>query len=183
MVTANTNTYNDAFTERYRYLIGFAKQDHDRVHDSYLKVLKTINGNGFTAHTNTELKKKLIIYTKTAIYNGFKTENVLKKNFIEINYKTENKLQQNNLEYLLEKKYDIELEFLISKLFEYLKKFHTQENNYVFRVYFLYDKNNKKITYKQLSEITGFSISKCCMIIQKLKTDLNQNLINYINGT
>lgn len=180
--SANTQIYNDVFIKNYNHFIKFSKQDEDNVHNSYLKTLNRINEAVFTATTTTELNSKLKIYTKTVIYNGFKTKHTLKKNNIEINFDAELKLILEDKQHNDEKLYHQELEYFTIKLFEYLKKYHSQEDNYVFRVYYLYDKNNKKITYKQLSKITGFSISKVCGIIQKIKADLKNNLILYINN-
>lgn len=182
VVSADTTIYNDVFQQHYNHFLKFSKGDEDNVHNSYLKTLNRITENGFTAHTINELQKKLRIYVKTVIFNGFKTEHKLKKNNIEINWQAEQQLNTNNNYLESEKQYYDELEFITMKLFEYLKRNYDQSSCYVFRVYYLYDKNNKKITYKQLSDITGYSISKCCGIVQRIKTDLRENLITYINN-
>ena len=180
--SADTQIYNNVFTNNYNYFIRFSKEDGDNLHNSYIKTLNRITENGFTANTITELKDKLKIYTKTVIFNGFKTNHKLRKTNIEINWEAESKLINIEQQLQDEKLYHEQLEFYTMKLFEYIKKKHSQEDGYVFRVYYLYDKNNKKITYKELSKITGYSISKVCGIVQRLKVDLKANLINYING-
>ena len=131
--------------------------------------------------TETLLNEKIIGYTKQTIYNTFRTNQKLKKNNIEIGYETETKLQ-------LENKYESEnilerqrTEYITIKLFDYIQKNYSDAHRYVFRVYYLYDSKNKKITYKELSKITGYSISKCCNIIQTIKKDLKVNLVGYIN--
>lgn len=180
--SADTKIYNDVFSNQYQSLLKFAKNDADNTHNSYLKTLKRITEKGFTAHTLTELKNKLKIYSKTVIYNGFKTNYTQKKNNVEIDWQADQQLQQNNTQLQEEKLYYDELEYFTIKLFEYLKKNYDEATNYVFRCYYLYDKNNRKITYQQLSEITGYSVSKVCCIIQKIKSDLKMNLKKYINN-
>ena len=179
--SATTEIYNDVFTRQYKHFIKFSKGDADNVHNSYLKTVNRLNEMTFTATTETELRDKLKIYTKTVIHNGFKTEKKLQKTYIDVGWEAEDKLTLTNKHHEDERLYHEELEYFTIKLFEYLKKNHTPEDQYVFRVYYLYDKNNKKITYEKLSKITGYSVSKCCGIVQKLKQDLKLNLISYIN--
>lgn len=205
--SANTIIYNEVINQNYNRLLTFAKLDEDRVHDSYLKVLNRITGTTFTASSMTELWRKLVVYTKTAIFNDFKTEMVLKKKTIPFNtglaiptsminddkvhhvfksnynYEAEDKLQQQELQDQLETQEQNQMRFEVQMLFEYLKKHYPESSQYVFRVYYLHDSKGKKITYKQLAEITGYSLSKCCGIIQGIKADLRKNLIPYINGS
>jgi hypothetical protein len=180
---ANTRIYNDVFVTQYKSLLKFARQDADNIHDSYLKTLNRITNKGFTAHTITELKDKLKIYVKTVIYNNYKTNKTQQKQMIDVGWQAENQLQLNNTQQQDERQYYDELQYFTQKLFEYLKKNYDEADQYVFRCYYLYDKNNRKITYEQLSKITGYSVSKVCGIIQKIKSDLKINLIDYINGT
>lgn len=182
IVKATTQIYNDVFNKQYKSLLKFARQDDDNLHDSYLKLLKKITEKGFTAHTITELHRKLKIYIKTIIYNNFKTQYILKKNNVIINWEAELMLEKDNTSMQEDRQYYDELEYFTIKLFEYLKKKYSEADQYLFRVYYLYDKNNKKITYKKLSEITGYSLLKVYQIIKKIKIDLKSNLINYING-
>jgi len=188
--------FNEVFAENYQELVIFARNDEDLVHDTYEKILKRFTAKPntddkrfsdnvqFTGNTTTEIRKKLFYYTKTAIFNTFRTNERLKKftvqpddfiSEVERVLTTNDILEQDNLDY------EHQLEFITEKLFEYIKLKYKETDAYVFRVYFIYDKDNK-ITYKQLSVITGFSISKCCGIIQTIKADLRLNLINYINN-
>jgi len=73
-----------------------------------------------------------------------------------------------------------QLEYTTRKMFDYIKKYSEQEQ-YVFKCYFLYDEY-KKLTFKELSGVTGYSISKCCNIVGKMKADIRENLGDYING-
>ena len=150
IVSASTEIYNNMFQTQYRSLVKFARGDTDNVHNSYIKTLNRLNESTFTAHTQTELQEKLKIYSKTVIANNWKTSKTLQKNNIEVGWEAEEKLNQSDKYCEDEKLYYDELEFYTMKLFEYLKKNHSPEDNCVFRVYYLYDKNNKKITYKQL---------------------------------
>ena len=183
IVSATTKIYDDVFVHNYKQLLNFAKQNEDRVHSSYIKVLERITSRGFTAHTETELKRKLNIYCKTAIMNDFKTEMITKKKELEVDYEAEKMLQTIHVDEEIELMEMNQMRYEVQMLFEYLKKNYDESNCYVFRCYYLYDSRGKKITYKQLSDITGYSISKCCGIIQDIKADLRHNLIPYINGT
>jgi len=181
-VSATTTHYDNIVTTHYQRLIVFAREDADNVNDCYLKVRNRLESKPFTAHTETELVQKLITYTKSTIFNQFKTNYTAKKNYIEVGHDAETQLQQEELEEQLELQELNQMRFEVQKLFEYLKKNYSEADNYVFRVYYLHNEQGKKITYKELSVITGYSISKCCGIIQKVKKDLRLNLIQYING-
>jgi len=180
--SANTEIYNKVFETQYNSLVTFARQDVDNVHNSYLKTLNRINESVFTASTYIQLIDKLKIYCKTVIANSWKTQQKLRKPQVQIGWEAEQVLNVMHDHDQDERQYHEELEYFTIKLFEYLKRNHTQEDQYVFRVYYLYDERNRKITYKQLSAITGYSISKCCQIIQKIKKDVRLNLKDYING-
>lgn len=182
IVSANTTIYNDMVAMQYNRFLHFAKEDSDRVHTSYLKVLDRINNQPFTAHTTQELVQKLIIYVKTTIFNDFKTSYSSSKPKVGINHQAEEVLQNSLKDAENQEEFNNQVQFATQKLFEYLKKNYPEDQQYVFRVYYLYDEKGKKITYKQLSKITGYSVSKCCNIIQKVKTDIKENLETYING-
>ncbi len=185
MYSANTTIFNEAFTENYQSLLKFAGGDADRVHSCYLKVYERLKRIMFTAHTETEIQTQLVTYTKTAIFNTFKTEKRLQKNHIEPEdckneleerLITEDAINEDNLNY------QQQLQYISEKTFEYIKQHYPKDWEYVFVTYYLYDTHNKKITYNELSRICGFSISKCCGIIKTIKQDLRNNLIDYVNN-
>lgn len=180
--TATTTLYNQVYIDNYDYLVDWAYNDSDRTHDCYLKVLN--KATGFTATTLTAIQNKLLIYLKTAIYNQRMTEKRLQKNNVQLEdngYETEAKLRLED-NYNDDNETEIQqLEYYTKKLFEYIKPRYTEQENYVFRCYYLYDEH-KRLTYKELSKVTGYSISKCCNIIQKMRTDIRDNLNTYING-
>lgn len=182
--TATTTTYNNVFVSNYSNLVDFAQGDIDRVHNCYIKVLENITAKPFTGYTTTGIDTKLIVFTKTAIYNRWKTEMRLKKNTVtpdDCEFELEETLleaQQLNED---NRTHEEQLEYITLKLFEYIKKHFTESEVYLFTVYYLYDKD-RRITYEQLSKITGYSVSKCCIIIQKIKSELRKNLIPYINN-
>jgi len=183
IVSADTKIYNDMVVMQYQRFLHFAKEDEDRVHTSYLKVLDRINRMPFTAHTAQELIQKLIIYVKTTIYNDFKTSYTSSKPVVQVGNDAEEVLQIGLNEANNDKEFHNQVQYATQKLFEYIKKNYPEDWQYTFRCYYLYDEQGKKITYKKLSEITGYSISKCCNIIQAIKTDIRENLEDYINGT
>lgn len=178
--TATTSQYNEVFTENYDKLLTFAKGNDDRVHDAYIKVNKKVETNTFTGHSITQINQKLVVYSKTAMFNDFKTEYTSRKPTVEVTREAEYILQDEDKHQEDAIRNDEMYQFMSIKLFDYLKKNYDETNGYVFRCYYLYDSSGKKITYKQLSEVTGFSISKCCGIIQTIKADLKENLIKYI---
>lgn len=182
--SANTEIYNTIFVNNYDKLLKFCVYNEDRLQDTYVDIHDRLNRITFTAHTSTLLESKLIAYTKTCLFNDWKTDERLKKKNIapeDCNFELEEKLlkEQNLNDDNLN--HQQQLEYVSQKLFEYIKKNYGVEYEYVFVTYYLYDANNRKITYAQLSKITGYSISKCCKIIQTIKDDLRLNLINYIN--
>lgn len=180
--TANTKIYNDVFTENYDYLLRWADYNADRMHDCYFKVLK--QSTGFTATTLNNIKTQLVIYLKTSIRNTFLTEMRLKKNNVlpEHHQKAvEDKLRLDE-NYNEDNESEIQqLEYTTKRMFDYIQTRYSEQELYVFKCYFLYDER-KKLTFKELSAVTGYSISKCCNIIGKMKTDIRTNLGDYING-
>jgi hypothetical protein len=172
--------YNEIFTENYDKLKRIAQQDDDVLHHVYIKNLNRFDTNDFfSAHTSIETK--LLNFMSLSIHNHSKTMAKQTGKHIEINDDAENKLVLNDLIEKHDLQHYQELQYLTEKLFEYTGKHYNEAENYTFRVYYLWDVNNKKITYTKLSEITGYSVSKVCGIITKIKKDLRQNLINYIN--
>jgi hypothetical protein len=183
--SATTEIYDNVFVENYKCLLKFCNNEEDRLQQTFIDVRQRLQVKPFTAHTFTEIPKQLIIYIKTSLYNHWKTETRLQKNNItqdECYWELENKLLETEI--LNEETEDnqVQLEYMSMRLFEYIKLNYNTEWEYVFVTYYLYDVNNKKITYAELSKITGYSISKCCKIIKTIKQDLRENLINYIDG-
>lgn len=185
VVSANTETYNKVFTENYKQLLKFCNNEEDRLHNIYLDVRERLTKIVFTAQTATALETQLIIYTKTGLWNDWKEKERLKKKNIEpeecLN-ELEYKLQLQDGNEINELERQAELREWSKRLFDYIKKNYPQEWEYVFVTYYLYDSHNKKITYENLSKICGYSISKCCNIIQTIKKDLNKNFNCYGNG-
>ena len=183
--SATTEIYDNIFVDNYKFLLKFCNNDEDRLQSTFLDVRQRLQVKPFTATTSTEIPKQLLIYVKTSLYNHWKTETRLQKNAVtedECYWELENKLL--DVEALNNDNEDnqVQLEYISKKLFEYIKLKYNTEWEYVFVTYYLYDVNNKKITYYQLSKITGYSISKCCKIIKTIKQDLKDNLIKYIDG-
>ena len=181
IVSATTEIYNGVFLQHYDYLLKWAYGDEDNLLRSYEKVRKRID-KGYTAHTHTILRTKLKEYNKTTIKNWRLTEYAKKKLLVEIDWEAEDQLCLIENNERLEEQELNQMRYETQKLFEYLKKNYREDWQYVFRCYYLYDAKGKKITYAKLSKITGFSISKCCGIIQTIKTDLRNNLKQYIEN-
>jgi DNA-directed RNA polymerase specialized sigma subunit len=182
--SANTKTFDNIFQNNYKHFIAFSQGNVDNVHNVYLSVRNRIEAIVFTGNSTTEVNDKLYGYIKRSIYWEFLEKQRLKKHEIDVHD------CMHQLEYILQRDEAFnednrtetqQLEYVTMKLFEYLKLKYTESEQYVFRCYFLYDKD-KRLTYSQLAKLTGFSISKVCGIIQRIKADLRLNLINYINN-
>ena len=173
-------TYNQIFAQNYKHFCIFAQNDADLVNNVYLKIYNNFQVANFTGKTLSEIKEKIYGYCKVSIYNTFLTQKRLQKNNIEIE-NCQTQLQQTESIDEDNRTETQQLEFISMKLFQYLKLHYSEADEYVFTCYYLYDKD-KRLTYAQLSTITGFSISKVCGIIKRIKQDLQQNLVNYINN-
>lgn len=177
IVSATTETYAKAFTENYTHLLRFCNGDEDKLHDTFLKVGERLKVITFTAYTETILNEKLIAYIKTGLWNYWKTEERLKKHTVapeDCNQELENKLLQDEIYCEDKLNRQQELEYIAMRLFNYVKTKYGVEYHYIFSTYYLL--NDKKITYQQLSKITGYSISKCCNVIKTIKNDVKLNL-------
>ena len=173
--------YNTAFTKNYDYLLKWSKYDVDILHDVYLKIIRGLYYKGFEYNGNFE--NKIMNYIKTTIVNTFKTSKTRIKfnNQIALNKQAEEfliKLDDDNKDDL---RTQAEYELIIEYLFKYLKKKYTQKEQYIFRSYYLSNKNMKRLTYKQLSKRTGYNIAKISLLMKKMKQDLKDHLIDYIN--
>lgn len=185
IVSASTQTFDEVFIKNYNNLLKFCNNEEDRLHEKFIDIRQRLEVKPLTAHTITEIPIQLLRYIKTALYNNWKKDERLKKNNIspdECYWELEDNLlkaQELNQDF---EDNQVQLEYMSMRLFEYIKLNYDKEWNYVFVTYYLYDANNKKITYAELSSITGYSISKCCKIIKTIKQDLKLNLIPYVNG-
>lgn len=177
------DTYDRIFTNNYNKLkYAVSDNQEDLLHQVYIKNRKRFeNNNVFTATTNVE--NQLLNYISLSIHNHNKTvkkqESVINK--LELDNEAEIKLLRNEKQEHDEKIYEKQLQFLIQELFKYVERNYSQAEFYIFRVYYLYDEKNK-MTYKRLSEITGYSMSTVCNIIKTIKKDVKKNLINDINN-
>jgi RNA polymerase sigma factor (sigma-70 family) len=177
-------TYNSIYAQNYGHFVGFAQGNRDLVHKVYLNIYNNFQTANFTGKTENEILEKIYGYCKMSIWNTFLTEQRLKKHSVapdECMHQLEYILQREEARNEDDRTETQQLEYITMKLFEYLKKNYTESEQYVFRCYFLYDKD-KRLTYAQLSKLSGYSISKVCGIVQRIKTDLRKNLINYINN-
>ena len=174
--------YNKIYADNYKHFITYAQQDSDAVNNQYLKIRARFETLNFTGATIQDIYDKIFAYIKLSIYNTYLT----KKRLEQVREMVNADICANEMEKVLQRDEEynednyLRLEYITQKLFEYIKKY-PETHCYVFKVYYLYDKD-RKVTYKQLSEITGYSISKCCQIIKTMKTDIRNNLIKYINN-
>ena len=166
------------------YLLGFSKSISPKddweslTHDAYLRARTRIDDNGFSGNT-------YLNYFRCVIMNLYKSNYRQQKQhqFIDI----ENPDYQNLTEQILKMKEDQEDQekqqeatntYLTSNVYEYLNKYTTPKEQFIFKSYYLLHRHH--INYKELSRITGYSITSVSNIIKRLKKELRSNLELYI---
>jgi RNA polymerase sigma factor (sigma-70 family) len=179
--------FDQFFCNNYKYLIGFSKSinpqaDYESLtHDLYLRARNRIADNGFSGDT-------FLNYTRVGLMNLYKSHyrTTKKHQLIDIENPDYYNLTE---EVLAMKEYqDIQQEeqnqtntYLTSNVYEYLDRYATPKEQYIFKTYYLLKHHH--INYKQLSEITGYSITSVSNIIKRLKKQLRRDLNSYIiNG-
>lgn len=175
------------FCKEYNYLKGFTKsinpQHHyaDTLHDCYLRARNRIAENGFTGTT-------YLNYFRVTLMNYFKSQYRNKKQHQLIDIEnpdymglTEQILAMKEEQEEQQKELDITNIYLTSNVYEFLNKYASAKEQFIFRSYFLLHKHH--INYKELSRITGYSITSVSNIIKRLKKDLRRSIKCYIiNG-
>jgi len=176
--------FDEFFCKEYQYFLGFNKSINpshpyeDTLHDCYLRARSRIAENGFTGTT-------YLNYFRVILMNYFKSNyrTNMKHQIIDIEnpdylYLTEEILAMKADQEEQQNQQDQTNTYLTSAVYEYLDKYASPKEFFVFRCYFLLKHHH--INYKQLSEITGYSITSVSNIIKRLKKDLRINLKTYI---
>lgn len=175
--------FNCWYNQNYKKIMTWAinnRIDADTVHDSYIKVNERITKLGYTGSTymtyikrsiqnlniNNKLKKK---------YNHIDIDNTDFKNTIE------KKLMDTDDFHKDDQLYQEQLMYFSKNLFKYIdSQSYDDEWKFVFKSYFL---ASGRFTYHKLTEVTGINKNKCTEIITTMKSDIRDNLINYIKKT
>jgi len=176
--------FDQFYSNNYRYLLGFSKSinpqaDYESLtHDLYIRARNRIEVNGFSGDT-------FLNYTRVGLMNLYKS-----------NYRSDKKHQLIDIEnpdyygcveeHLQMKEYQEEQQdelnnlntYLTSNVYEYLDKYTTPKEQYIFKTYYLLSHHH--INYKELSRITGYSITSVSNIIKRLKKQLRVSLSLYI---
>ena len=177
--------FDQFFKSNYKYLCGFSrsidvKNDYESLlHDSYLRCRDRIAKNGYQG-------KDYLNYTMVTIMNLYKTQYTQSRNYQKIEF--ENPDYQSNIEYQLQLKESQEQQeqelyyraiFLNTMVFEYLDRYCTPREIFIFKTYFLL--KHKRLNYEQLSQATNLSVKTVSTTIKKVKKELQRNIISYIN--
>jgi len=176
--------FDEFFSNNYLYFQGFSKSISPKddweslTHDAYIRARTRIQANGYSGDT-------YLNYMRCVIMNLYKSNyrTNMKHQIIDIEnpdylYLTEEILAMKQNQEEQQNQQDQTNTYLTSAVYEYLDKYASPKEFFVFRCYFLLKHHH--INYKQLSEITGYSITSVSNIIKRLKKDLRINLKTYI---
>lgn len=177
--------YDVFFVENYSLLRSFAKKidsknDYESLlHDVFLRCRKHIECNGYKGDD-------FLNFVRVSLYNFYKSDYKVKQKWQIFDIDDPNFTQTIDQE-LLDKEEDQlkdderfqKISYINSQIFEYVDKYYTARENFVFKTYYLL--KHKKLNYAQLSQATGYSITSVSNIIKKIKKDLRDNLEVYIN--
>lgn len=175
--------FNKFFTENYNLLTGFSKSinpkaDYESLtHNSYIKCINAIEKRGYDG-------KDYLNFTRVVVMNTYKSNYRDKKNIIsfedaDFEIEIESCLHLKDYQDQQEEEIRRKEEFLNTIIYEFVDRYYSRKENFIFKTYYLLQR--KKINYKQLSEVTGYSITSVSNVIKKIKKDLKENLLRYIN--
>lgn len=166
---------NKFFIHQYGWLHNYCtllnKNNADEIlHETFIKLSKrmkkpfTGNITGYTIISLNNTMKSLL-----------KNNNI---NDIEQHQKElEHFLQDRDVDNVDRINYLENIQYLSKNIFNYLEKYYSEKDVYIFKIYFL----NKKMTYKKVRTITDYSESTISNTIKVIKKDLKKNLIKYID--
>lgn len=190
MITGNTKLteFNEFFIKNYKYLLGFAKSINTKndyeslLHNCYLKAYQRILLSGYSGCTYLNFIRVIIMNQYKTTYRDNKRGD--NKNTIDISNNNYSEEVEENLlnEYDYEeqsKAYDQQMSYINTMAFDYVNKYFNAKENMVFKTYYVL--KHKHLNYKQLALVTNMSITSVSNIIKKIKKELIENLIIYIN--
>lgn len=176
--------FDEFFCQNYKYLLSFSKSidpksDYESLtHDLYIRARMRIEETGFSGNT-------FLNYVRVGLMNLYKSNYRNNKNhqIIDIENPDYFHLTEETLA-LKENQDEQELEqqqlnsYLTSSVYEYLDKYVSTKEQFIFKTYYLLKHHH--INYKELSKITGYSITSVSNVIKRLKKELRMNLEHYI---
>lgn len=179
-------SFNQFFSDNYKYLKDFCKSINpahnyeDTLHHCYLKAYDKISRTGYDGDD-------YLNYFRVILMNNYKGDYKKERKYQMINISDPDFISyiDNRLLFLEEQdEQDQQLYnrnvFINSIIFDYLDKYCSQKEIFIFKSYFLL--HHKKLTYKKLAEITGYSLNSVANIIKKIKKQLRRDIISYINS-
>jgi len=180
MVSGNTiaaQNFDDFFNANYKKLYTHSLvQTHNReeaidlLHTTYLKLKTYIVASGYTT-------TRFITYVCTSISNTFIDGKRKKKYEHVCDTVLETHEDENDSQELEDQQKD--REYLCKYIFKYIENKYDEKQCYVFRVYYLYPKN-ERMTFQKISNQTGLGITYCSDTIKKIRNDVRINLHSYI---
>jgi len=179
--------FDKFFETEYDYLLSFAKSIdpkapyEDLLHDCYGKIKDRIVANGFTGDTFLNFTRVTLMNTYKSNYRLLQKRPQVPYHDLNFKYKIENTLQTEREQIEQEEQRQNSIEYLNTMIYCYIDEKYNEKERFVFKTYYLL--KPKKLNYRTLAEATGYSITTVSNIIKKMKKDLRQNLIPYINGT
>ena len=176
--------YDKFFTENYKYLLSFCKSinpsaDYESLcHDCYIRCKERIITNGFVGDG-------YLNYFRCSAMNLYKSSyrNNKKKQLVDIDdvnyYGTiEEILLQKETQEEQQKEHDNQTIYLNTMIFEYVGQNFTPKEIFIFRTYYILHK--RRLNYKILASITGYSITSVSNIIKRMKKNIQENIRSYI---
>lgn len=178
--------FDDFFVKEYDYLLGFSKSINPKadyeslLHDCYCKCKDRITLVGYTGNT-------FLNWIRVVIMNQYKSSYRLEQKRHNIDFNDEN--YSHHIEQNLQEIYDYEtfekerqasVEYLNTMVYSYIDEHYDEKSKFIFKTYFLL--KPKKINYKRLAELTGYSIASVSNTIKNMKKDIKNNLEDYIYG-
>lgn len=178
--------FDDFFVREYDYLLGFSKSINPRsdyeslLHDVYIKCKDRIMIAGYSGSS-------FLNFTRVSLMNQYKSNYRLEQKRPQIdysdpnyNYHIEATLQSIQEAEEEQEEYMAKVIYLNTMIFQYIDEYYDNRSQFIFKTYFLL--KPKKLNYKKLSEVTGYSITSVSNTIKNMKIDIKENLENYING-
>lgn len=170
--------FNKFFNDKYEHLLNYCDRydyPQDLLHHAYEKTLNKIKKSGWEGSNN--YYTTYIINTIVNTYINEKKHSYNKKTDFIIDNEDYYCDVVDSID-VSEEMY-IQNQYIVSKLFKYIqyKLQATEEEVMIFKLYYL---SNEKMTYKKINKLTGINKNRITRILKKIKTELNNNFINYL---
>jgi DNA-directed RNA polymerase specialized sigma24 family protein len=175
--------FNEFFTSNYNKLLTYCydyRISADYLHQAYLNTYDKIQKTGWTGNSYTTYIIRSVVNLDINDKKSLKNRNV-------VNIDTENPLAiENKLEEIKTEDEINELirqrnEYIVRELFQFLQ-YHvkcTEIEMMIFKIYYL---SKTKMSYVKIKQLTGVNKNRVTIILRKIKKQINENFINYLNA-